>query len=49
MVFKKRSSCWTDEQYFRKTNPMVGNDSVCDEVDVFIVDDMLQEFGVTAQ
>ena len=34
---------------FQKAKLMIGNDSVCDEVDAFIVDDMLQEFGDTAQ
>ena len=28
---------------------MVGNNSVCDEVGGFIVDDMLHKFGGTAQ
>ena len=34
---------------FQEAKLMVGNDSVCDEVDAFIVDDTLQEFGGTAR
>ena len=34
---------------FQKAKLMIGNDSVCDEVNAFIVDDTLQEFGGTAQ
>ena len=34
---------------FQETKLMVANGNVCDEVDDFIVDDTLQEFGGTAQ